>query len=73
MHLSLLSDASVSNKRFAPTAAPAQVGRAHRDGVLRGVLFLAAISVPLSLAIVTGHAHLADASSGYGQSFEAQR
>ena len=71
MHSSLLSDASVSREGFA--APRAAVGRAHRDGVVRGLLFLAAISVPLCLAIVTGHARLADASAGYAQSFDAQR
>ncbi len=73
MHLSLLSDASVSREGFAASAPRAALGRAHRDGVLRGLLFLAAISVPLCLAIVTGHARLADASAGYAQSFDAQR
>lgn len=72
MHLSLLSDASVTRESFA-SATQTPVGRAHRNGVLRGLLFLAAISVPLCLAVVTGHKPLSDASAGYAQTFEAQR
>lgn len=75
MHLSLLSDASVSHDAaFANGRSSAHtVGPAHREGVMRGLLFLAAISIPLCLALVTGHARLADASAGYAQTFEAQR
>ena len=73
MHLSLLSDASVTHEGFAAVSPQGSPGRAHRQGVLRGLLFLAAISVPLCLALLTGHAHPADASTGYAQSFDAQR
>ena len=73
MHLSLLSDASVSRDGFAANAPRAPHGRAHLEGVMRGLVFLAAISVLLCLAIVTGHAQPRDASAGYAQSFDPQR
>lgn len=72
MHLSLLSETPATHHAVAGERTNSR-GRAHRDGLVRGIVFLAAISIPLCLAIVTGHARLADASAGYAQSFDAQR
>ena len=72
MHLSLLSETPVTHNVLASEQTQSR-GRAHRDGLVRGILFLAAISIPLCLAIMTGHSRLTDASAGYAQSFDAQR
>jgi hypothetical protein len=53
MHLSLLSDAPASGGDVTANAPRAPHGRAPLEGVMRGIVFLAAISVPLCLAIVT--------------------
>ena len=66
MHLSLLSDTGFAHQHSDERA----LGRAHRDGVLRGLAFLAVIAVPFGLAVVTGHAGHRDPSAGYAQSFE---
>ena len=66
MHLSLLSDTGFAHQHRTERA----LGRAHRDGLLRGLAFLAVIAVPFGLAILTGHARHHDASAGYAQSFD---
>lgn len=65
MHLSLLSDTSFANQHRTERA----LGRAHRDGLLRGLAFLAVVAVPFVLAVATGHAGHRDPSAGYAQSF----
>ena len=59
MHLSLLSDTGSSRDTSTGYDEPTLVrslGRPHLDGLIRGLAFLAAIALPLSLAIATGHA-----------------
>lgn len=53
MHLSLLSDSYLSDSlRDAGRLPPeGSHGRAHRDGLLRGLLFVAALALPLALTI----------------------
>ena len=66
MHLSLLSDTGFAHQHRTERS----LGRAHRDGLLRGLAFLAIIAVPFGLAVATGHAGHRDASAGYAQTFE---
>jgi len=49
------------------------IGRTHRDGLIRGLLFIAAISLPLGLAIATGYAGHHHPSAGYAQAFDTPR
>lgn len=65
MHLSLLSDTGFAHQHRTERA----LGRAHRDGLLRGLAFLAVIAVPFALAIATGYAAHRNPSAGYAQSF----
>ena len=66
MHLSLLSDTGFAHQYRNERA----LGRAHRDGLLRGLAFLAVIAVPFGFAVATGHAGHRNPSAGYAQSFE---
>lgn len=49
MHLSLLSDASLSDLLDDCGTVHGSAGRQHLDGVLRGVLFASALVIPLAL------------------------
>ncbi len=74
MHLSLLSDSVFSDRIDAePTMQPTSNGRAHRDGLVRGLLFMVAVAIPFCLAVATGHSAQTHPSSGYAQSFADER
>ena len=51
MHLSFLSDSFLSDSLADadPLCAERSLGRAHRDGLLRGLLFVAALALPFGL------------------------
>ena len=53
MHLSLLSDGYLSDSVADAAWLPASrdLGRRHRDGLLRGILFIAALLLPLGATI----------------------
>ena len=57
MHLSLLSDSFLSDRLNdagirAEHEAPS-AGRAHRDGVIRGICFIAVLALPVILTVGT--------------------
>ena len=74
MHLSLLSDGLLSDR--TETAGQPRLNlsaRAHREGLVRGLLFMAAIAIPFCLAVATGGGVHHDPSSGYAQAFADER
>ena len=74
MHLSLHTGGFLSGRR-GNADQPLQLaacGRAHREGLIRGLLFMAAIAIPFCLAVATGHGVHHDPSGGYAQAFAEQ-
>ncbi len=68
MHLSFLSDAFVSDSlddagpRFS---SPRTAGQVHRDGVVRGIIFLVVLALPFGVAF--GASALEQAHAGHQQ------
>ena len=61
----------ITRLRHRPRRAP-HPGARIATGFFAALAFLAAIAVPLTLAIATGHRSPRDPSAGYAQAFDAK-
>ena len=80
MHLSPLPDtatpsgpAAISSAGLAEQSHSSMRCRPYRDRLIRALLFAAALSLPLALAIATGSTGLHDPSAGYALAFDTPR